>query len=84
MPYGAMRRSGRMAFGGPSPPVILASTPSDVSVATPSSVNAPSPHTAPSPTSVALRRKTAVDRAHLFVQGKHSELLMSMNRLERR
>jgi hypothetical protein len=78
MPYGAMRRSGRMASGGPSPPVILPSTPSDVGVATPSSANAPSPHTAPSPTSV------AVDRAHLFVQGKHSELLMSMNRLERR
>jgi hypothetical protein len=33
---------------------------------------------------MALRDKLAVDRANLFVQGKHRELLNSMNRVERR
>ncbi|PVH95956.1 hypothetical protein DM02DRAFT_689112 [Periconia macrospinosa] len=52
-----------------------------ISVATPS---AATPHNAPSPTTVALQRKTATERAHLFVQGQHEKLLISMNSEERR
>ena len=60
------------------------STPSDVVVATPFATNAQSPHNVPSPMTVALKEKTAIDRANLFVQGRHHELLSSMNRVERR
>jgi hypothetical protein len=84
MPYGAMRKSGEPVIGAPSPAAVAASTPSDVVAGTPSSGNAPSPHDAPSPMAMALRDKLAVDRAKLFVQGKHRELLNSMNRVERR
>jgi len=84
MPYGAMRTSGRPAPGVSSPAAMAASTPSDVIAATPSSGSAPSPHDAPSPMAMALRDKLAVDRAKLFVQGKHRELLNSMNGVERR
>jgi hypothetical protein len=84
MPYGAMRTSGGPVIGAPSPAAVAASTPSDVVAGTPSSGNAPSPHDAPSPMAMALRDKLAVDRARLFVQGKHRELLNSMNRVERR
>jgi hypothetical protein len=67
-----------------SPPKIVPSPPSDVDGVTPPSANSESPPRAPSPMSAALRDKGAVDRANLFVQGKHSELLHSMNRVERR
>jgi hypothetical protein len=84
MPYGAMRTSGGLVIGAPSPAGVAASTPSDVVAGTPSSGNAPSPHDAPSPMAMALRDKLAVDRAKLFVQGKHRELLNSMSGVERR
>jgi hypothetical protein len=84
MPYGAMRTSGGPAIGAPSPAAAATSPLSDVVAGTPSSGNAPSPHDAPSAMAIALRDKRAVDRAKLFVQGKHRELLNSMNRAERR
>jgi hypothetical protein len=73
-----------MASGGPSPAETAASTPSDVVVTTPSSTDAPSPHSVPSPMSVVLRQKAAMDRANLFLEGRHHELLGSMNSVERR
>jgi hypothetical protein len=84
MPYGAMRRSGRPSTSGTSPQGIAVSTPSDVVVTTPSSVNASSPHAAASPTSLVLKQRVAFDRTHLFLQGRHGDLLKSMNQKERR
>ena len=84
MPYGAMGRSAGIMSGGPSPAAMAASTPSDVVIATPSATSAHSPHNVPSPMTAALKAKTAIDRANLFVQGRHHELLHSMNRVERR
>jgi hypothetical protein len=64
-----------------SPPGFSIPTPgSELSVATPS---AASPGNAPSPTRVFRKRKAAIDRAHLFAQGQHDKLLMSMEREER-
>lgn len=63
----------------------MVSTPSDMMVATPASqIAAPSPRDAPSPMTVAIRTKTNFDRARLFVEGKHLELLKSMERNDRR
>jgi hypothetical protein len=59
------------------------STPSDVIVSTPHAAEtALSPQNAPSPLSLVLKKKTAVDRAHLFCEGKHEELIRSLNTAE--
>ncbi|KAI9764311.1 MAG: hypothetical protein M1840_008529 [Geoglossum simile] len=84
MPYGAL---GPLQSGAdhPSPFEPPVSTPSDVSImTTPPADITLSPRDAPSPLSVALKRKTAIERAHLFVQGKHGDLIRSMNGAERR
>ena len=47
-------------------------------VTTPSNQAADSPGESSNPMAAALRRKEAFERACLFVQGKHDELLKSM------
>lgn len=71
MPYGAMRSSAARAVDHVSPL-------SDIVVTTP-----PSPNGAPSPMAVAVKEMTAIDRARLFVQGRHMELLKSMEKPQR-
>lgn len=71
MPYGAMRSSAARAVDHLSPL-------SDIVVTSP-----PSPHGAPSPMTLAVKEMTAVDRARLFVQGRHMELLKSMEKPQR-
>ena len=68
MPYGAMRPPAARAADHPSPL-------SDVVVTTP-----PSQHGAPSPMAVAVREMSAVERARLFIQGRHMDLLESMDK----
>ena len=88
MPYGAMKRSKAGSMDHFSP-LGVASTPSDVLVTTPST-NAASPHAVSPPTHVSsslsadLKIKRAVDRAHLFVAGRHEDLIRSMDQEERR
>ncbi|KAH0545456.1 hypothetical protein FGG08_000457 [Glutinoglossum americanum] len=87
MPHGALGSSRSKDTDHPSPLGQFVSTPgaiSDVSVSTPPANAASPPYNAPSPLSTALRRKTAVDRARLFVQGKHDDLIRSMDKTERR
>src|SRR5438034_8043633 len=81
MPYGAMGLWSSKDHPSPFGP--SASTPSDVDMLSPPA-NAPSPHNAPSPLSMALKKKTATDRAYLFAQGRFDDLVRSMNNAERR
>jgi hypothetical protein len=84
IPYGAL---GSLQSGSdhPSPFGPSVSTPSDISImATPPANLVSSPRDAPSPLSTALKRKTAIERAQLFVQGKHDDLIRSMDKAERR
>src|SRR5271169_2824275 len=83
IPYGAMRmsKSRRIDMFSPAAGPLI-STPSDVLVTTPSSSHA-SPRNASSSMSAALKKGLAVDRAHLFVQGRHSDLVRSMDGEER-
>jgi len=68
----------------PSPFAVTASTPlSQVSMHTPPET-ADSPVNAPSALSVAVKRKAAIEKAHLFVQGKHHELLQLLSTQEKR
>lgn len=71
MPYGLI---GSLA---PSP-VDHVSPFSDLSVTTP-----PSAGGAPSPTAVAIKAMKPIDRARLFVGGRHNELLRSMDKQQR-
>ncbi|KAH0553065.1 hypothetical protein GP486_006742 [Trichoglossum hirsutum] len=83
MPYGAMKRSKSGVMDHLSP-LGAASTPSDILVTTPP-VNANSPQTHTSSLLAAdLRMKKAVDRAHLFVAGRHDDFIRSMDQGERR
>ena len=81
IPYAAMRGLYAGPFNHNSPLGFSVPTPgSELSVATPS---AASPRNAPSPTQSFLKGDRAINRAHLFVQGQHDKLLMSMEREER-
>jgi len=62
-----------------------ASTPSDVIMTMASSppVNATSPPAQTSSLSTELKKRRAVDRAHLFVRGEHDQLIKSMSQVER-
>jgi hypothetical protein len=83
MPFVAMRSSYPGQFDQPSPFSPSTRTPgSDIAVATPSS--AASPPNASSSMAPAVREKAAIDRARLFAQGQHNELLMRLNGGERR
>jgi hypothetical protein len=84
MPNGALRSAHANATDHFSPLALAASTPSDVLVTTPAVNNALSPPAdSPSGLSKALKNKTALERAHLFVEGKHDELIRSMTKQER-
>lgn len=63
MPYGAMRSSAARAADHISLLSAIVVTTS------------PSPNGASSPTAVAVRVMTAIDRARLFVEGRHNDLL---------
>src|SRR5438045_9550538 len=91
MPHIILRNPRARVCDHVSPSRPIASTPSDILVATPSSANvgpssmntpsprdAVSPNNAPSPMTVAVRENIKMDRAHLFVQGRHMELLAGM------
>jgi hypothetical protein len=97
MPYINPHASRAGAYDNVSPFGFAASTPSDVMVKTPASVNvgqsprstsspraAASPQNAPSPMAIAVRENMKLDRAHLFVHGRHMELLQGMSREERK
>lgn len=71
MPYGVPALSTDMTVDHPSPM-------SDIEVATP-----PSNHDAPSSMAVTVKEITAIDRARLFVEGRHDELLQSMRGKQR-
>jgi hypothetical protein len=58
-------------------------TPSDMSINTPSVTAGLTPMAAPSPLTTTIQKKAAIDRGRLFVDGKHDELIMSMNGKER-
>jgi len=60
-----------------------APTPSDMSIDTPSATAGPTPMAAPSPLTTTIQKKAAIDRGRLFVDGKHDELIRSMNGKER-
>lgn len=55
------------------------STPSDVSVGTPYANAVASPDNSLSPLSSALRKKTSVERARLFLEGRYQQLIASMS-----
>lgn len=78
MPYGIMRgfNSGTMNHTSPSG---SASTPSDVIM-----TMASSPPAQTSSFSTELKKRRAIDRAHLFVRGEHDQLIKSMNQAERK
>ena len=85
MPYGALRYSQTSPIKHVSPNFID-STPagnSDIVVRTP---GMPSPPVfgadSPSGLSKAMRNKTTLDRAHMFVKGNYDELLLSMDKPE--
>jgi hypothetical protein len=84
MPYGALDPSQPRGADRPSPFGPSVTTPSDVSMGTPPGGVVSSPQNAPSPLSSALKKKTTIDRAHLFVQGRHDDLIRSMDKAERR
>jgi hypothetical protein len=83
MPFAAMRSSHPRQFDPSSPFSPSARTPgSDIIVATPSSPA--SPHNASSSIASVVRESVAIDRARLFAQGQHHELLTRLNPDERR
>lgn len=71
VPYGLIRSTAPSAVDHISPL-------SDISVITP-----PSAGGAPSPTAVAIKAMKPIDRARLFVEGRHNELLGSMDKQQR-
>ena len=68
MPYGLARSGSATAADHVSPL-------SDILVTTPQSI-----HEAPSPMAVAVKATTATDRARLFLQARHYDLLQSMEK----
>ena len=62
-----------------------ASTLSDIIMTMASSpqVNAASPPAQTSSLSAELKKRRAIDRAHLFVRGEHDQLIKSMSQVER-
>jgi hypothetical protein len=60
------------------------STPSDVAVGTPYANAVASRNSVASPLSSALQRKTSVERAQMFFEGKYQQLIASMSRKEQK
>lgn len=77
-PFGTRAHS---ALDASSPMSI--STPSDIVVGTPPANNAPSPSNAPSPFAQVEQKNKAINRAYMFVEGRHAELINSMGREQR-
>ena len=71
MPYGTIRSLAPSAVDHTSPL-------SDINVTTP-----PYAGGAPSPTAVAIKAMEPINRARLFVEGRHTELLRSMDKQQR-
>jgi hypothetical protein len=98
MPHITLRIPRARAYDHVSPFGPAVATPiSDIMVKTPSSSNtgpsprnhpspgnASPPRNAPSPMTVAVRDNVKTDRAHLFVQGRHMELLKGMSGEEKK
>ncbi|KAI9807444.1 MAG: hypothetical protein M1833_000189 [Piccolia ochrophora] len=86
MPYVALRLSHARATDhfSPAGTTTYSSPASDVFVTTPMAHNAISPAAeSPSGLSQALRTRHTVERTRLFVEGKHVDLIRSMNKQER-
>ena len=83
LPYGATRSSTFQIFGNSAPSPMSVSTPSDIEVTTPPTNDALSPNNALSPLSRAIHTKQAVDRAHMFIEGRYGALIKSMREEER-
>jgi hypothetical protein len=86
MPYGAWRSAPTRATDqfSPAGPAVSVSPPSDVVVTTPASAGAFSPAAdSPSGLSKAIQQMNAIQRALLFVEGKHDELVKLMNKQQR-
>ncbi|KAL9068881.1 MAG: hypothetical protein Q9157_006351 [Trypethelium eluteriae] len=67
-----------------SPSAMTISTPSDVGIRTPQTYDPGTPNQdPPSPLTVDFKKKTAIDRASLFVRGDHAEFIKSMTKMER-
>lgn len=83
MPYGALRLLRGKEIDRLSPLGYTTTTPqSNIAIATPPA-GAPSPNGVHSPTSTALNMKKAVDQVHLFISGRHQDLIRSMGTEER-
>ena len=79
MPYKPSRKLMNQILDHHSPFGQSVSTPSDVSVGTPHANAIASPNSGPSPLSSALRKKTSIERARLFLGGKYQQLIASMS-----
>ncbi|KAF4544584.1 uncharacterized protein LTHEOB_6154 [Lasiodiplodia theobromae] len=80
MPYGAFRSSGSDRL--PSSPCVTAPSPyGDVTMETPpSDAASPSAQVVQARMNSDVLKRVAMERAQLFVQGKHAELVKTMNR----
>lgn len=79
LPFRALARQFPQILNHPSPFGLTVSTPSDVSISSPPG-NAPS-----SPVlSQELRSRIAIEKAQLFIAGKHDDLLRSLNMEEKK
>jgi hypothetical protein len=82
IPYKPSRKFMSQNLDQSSPPGQFALTPSDVSVGTPYTNAVASPNCAPSPLTSAIRRKKSVERARMFLEGNHQQLVASMSNEE--
>ena len=83
LPYGATRSSTFQSPSNIAPSPMSISTPSDIEVATPPINDALTPINAPSPLSRAVNTKQAIDRAHMFIEGRYGAMIKSMCEEER-
>jgi hypothetical protein len=79
LPYKPSRRLMSKTFDHSSPFGHSAPTPSDVAIGTPFANAIASPNGVPSPLSSALRKKTSAERARMFLEGNHEQLIASMS-----
>jgi hypothetical protein len=79
LPIGVLRSLVTMHPDHTSPAGLATSPMSDIVVETPVSIgNRPSPRDAPSPMAIIAKMMSTNERALLFVEGRHFELLRSM------
>jgi hypothetical protein len=82
VPYKPSRRLTSQNVDHGSPLGQFATTPSDVAVGTPHANAVASPNSALSPLSSTLRRKSATERARMFLGGDYQQLIASMTKEE--